>query len=79
MAHHDWTSRHQSIQHFEPLFRHDHLPVHLQEVSQVFHDAAVNLLILIPHDGPELTVALRKLWEAKNSAVVHSGFLKEDR
>lgn len=73
-----WDERHPSVQHFKSLFRYDHLPVPLKQVSQIFHDAAVDLLDLSPQDGPELTVALRKLWEAKNSAVVHNGFCKTD-
>jgi hypothetical protein len=72
-----WAERHPSVKHFQPLFHYDQLPVPLRQVSQIFHDAAVDLLDLSPQDGPELTVALRKLWEAKNSAVVHNGFVRD--
>jgi hypothetical protein len=72
-----WRGRHPSVQHFEPLFRYDHLPVPLKQVSQIFHDAAVELLDMAEHDSPSLSDALRKLWEAKNSAVVHCGFVKD--
>lgn len=49
-------------------FRFDHLPPHLQGVSAQFHNIAlwtVNEL----KPGPERTVALRKLLEAKDAAV----------
>lgn len=72
-----WTGRHASVSHFAPLFRYDHLPAHLQPVSKTFADAANQILTLCPTDGPELTVTLRKLWEAKNSAVVHNGFCQD--
>jgi hypothetical protein len=63
--------------HFETLFRYDHLPENLQPVSKIFHDAALEFIRKSSNDGPEATVVLRKLWEAKNSAVVHHGFLNE--
>lgn len=48
-------------------FAYDHLPPHLREVSEPFarlaHDMAGRL------DGPELTVGLRKLLEAKDCMV----------
>jgi hypothetical protein len=65
------------IRRYEALFRYDHLPPHLQEVSRVFHDAAQRLVQLAAASGPELDDALRKLWEAKNSAVVHIGFVQD--
>lgn len=68
--------RHPATQHFVPLFRYDHLPEHLQAVSKPIHDVA-ELMINTLADGPELTVGLRKLWEAKNSLVVHAGFCQE--
>ncbi|CBX87959.1 hypothetical protein [Roseovarius Plymouth podovirus 1] len=52
----------------EKLFRYEHLPDHLQEVSKPFHDMAVDLVEnLLP--SAEVTLAIRKLWEAKNLAV----------
>jgi len=62
------------LEDFETHFRYDHLPDHLQAVSKVFHDAFQELRHLCT-EGPELTSAVRKLWEAKNSAVLHAGFI----
>ena len=51
-------------------FAYKHLPdPKLQQVSRVFHDAAAQLLQLLP-DDPELTACLRKLREAKDCAVL---------
>lgn len=48
-------------------FAYDHLPAHLQEISQpiceLAHDMASRL------SGPELTAGLRKLLEAKDCMV----------
>jgi len=49
-------------------FRFAHLPDELAVVSREFHDLGHRLLAVL-HDGPELTVALRKLLEAKDAAV----------
>ncbi|MFG2277508.1 hypothetical protein ACGFNQ_02320 [Streptomyces asoensis] len=49
-------------------FRYDHLPQHLQAVSQPFHDLAHQLAETLA--GPEVTKALDDLWAAKNWAVV---------
>lgn len=56
-------------------FEYDHLPPHLQDVSKGFHRLA-NFVCSEIHPGPERTVALRKLLEAKDAAVrakVHPG------
>jgi hypothetical protein len=50
------------------LFAFQHLPVHLQGVSEPFHDMAMYLLNTIPVSA-ELTLAIRHLWDAKNLAV----------
>jgi hypothetical protein len=50
------------------LFAFQHLPVHLQGVSEPFHDMAMFLVNTLPQSA-ELTLALRSLWEAKNLAV----------
>ncbi len=63
-----WEGRHPSVAHFEPLFEYKHLPEHLQSVSMWFSALAQNLLSKL-QDGPELSVALRKLLEAKDAAV----------
>jgi hypothetical protein len=48
-------------------FEFKHLPMHMQETSKRFHDLAH--LIVKDTSGPETTVALRKLLEAKDAAV----------
>lgn len=63
-----WQDRHPSVAHFGPLFAYAHLPEHLQRISLPFAELAVGLLGLVP-DGPELSVALRKLLESKDCAV----------
>lgn len=49
-------------------FRYDHLPAHLQPVSRSFHDLAQGLAETL--SGPEVTLALERLWDAKNWAVL---------
>jgi hypothetical protein len=49
-------------------FEFGHLPEHLQEVSSGFYELACSLCALV-EPGPERTVALRKLLEAKDAAV----------
>lgn len=49
-------------------FGFSHLPEHLQGVSSFFYDAACKVVASID-PGPERTVALRKLLEAKDAAV----------
>ena len=56
-------------------FAFEHLPENLQFVSQRFHELARGICSTI-EPGPERTVALRKLLEAKDAAVravVHPG------
>lgn len=48
-------------------FTYAHLPQHLQEVSKPYCDLANTLARAL--DGPEVTVALRKLLESKDCAV----------
>lgn len=71
---------HPSVEHILQYFKYDHLPGHLQGVSKHFHWLAYALVGRAPvrdgsnHQqfklsGPELTVALRKLLEAKDAAV----------
>jgi len=71
---------HHSIAHVLQFFAYEHLPPHLREVSQHFHWLAHALVGQAPTHGnsehrqltltgPELTVALRKLLEAKDAAV----------
>jgi hypothetical protein len=65
----DVAGRHQAVQHFAHHFDHDHLPPHLAAVSAPFHDMAQDLIDRLP-DNPELSSALRSMWDAKNSAVL---------
>lgn len=56
-------------------FTYTHLPPHLAEVSKPFHDLAHHLQATLAA-GPERSVAMRKLLEAKDAAVramVHPG------
>jgi hypothetical protein len=64
----DLTDRHPATVAVAKHFAFDHLPEHLQAVSREFHDLVVKLLATLP-DSTELTVSLRKLLEAKDSAV----------
>jgi len=50
------------------FFQYEHLPVRLQLVSKPFGDLAEFLTMKVP-PGPETSVALRKLLEAKDAAV----------
>ncbi len=50
-------------------FAYEHLPPDLQAVSQPFHDLAHRLVGPFGLEGPEVTVGLRKLLEAKDCAV----------
>ncbi len=49
-------------------FEFKHLPEHLQVVSVKFWEVACSICALVD-PGPERTVALRKLLEAKDAAV----------
>ena len=49
-------------------FEYAHLPGHLQRVSGLFHTLALEIVSEL-EPGPERTVALRKLLEAKDAAV----------
>lgn len=57
------------------FFDYEHLPPKLAEISKQFFFLAQNIVGVI-EGGPERTVALRKLLEAKDAAVrakVHPG------
>lgn len=51
------------------FFDYYHLPERLQEVSKRFHDLAYDVVNATDLNGPEVTVCLRKLLEAKDCAV----------
>lgn len=60
---------HPATQHLLDQFRFDHLRSdHLQTISKHFHDLAHDLVSALS-EGPELSVALRKLLESKDCAV----------
>ena len=58
-------SKHQSLVKY---FGFKHLPEHLQPISEKFHDMATWLDSALTN-GPEKTVCMRKLLEAKDCAV----------
>ena len=49
-------------------FEYEHLPDHLKNISRPFCELAMSMCENI-ESGPEQTVALRKLLEAKDAAV----------
>ena len=49
-------------------FNFDHLPPHLAMVAEPFQTLAFDVVVGLP-DGPEKSVALRKLLESKDAAV----------
>ena len=49
-------------------FKYDHLPEHLKDVSRPFCELATKIEETLPN-GPEKSVALRKLLESKDCAV----------
>ncbi|UYL88180.1 hypothetical protein SEA_EVAA_69 [Gordonia phage Evaa] len=57
--------------HLLQFFAYDHLPEPLATVSSGFAELAHGLVETM-ESGPELTVALRKLLEAKDCAVRHA-------
>lgn len=54
--------------HLLQFFTYEHLPEKLQTISKPFGMLAHQLTEILPNN-PELTVALRKLLEAKDCAV----------
>lgn len=61
-------NRHPGVVELLSFFGFDHLPSYLQDVARPCCDLAFDLAAALP-DGPELTVALRKLLEAKDAFV----------
>lgn len=62
------AGRHSSTVQLVRYFAFAHLAGALRSVSEPFAHLAESLIAMLP-DGPELTVALRKLVEAKDCAV----------
>lgn len=70
------SAMHPSTENLLRFFEYEHLPAPQREISKHFHKLAHDLASGMPTanlgfelDGPELTVALRKLLEAKDCAV----------
>ena len=59
---------HPSTEALLKFFTYEHLPPHLQEVSKPFCELAAKCAKEL-YNGPEMTVCLRKLLEAKDCAV----------
>lgn len=64
----DFSDRHPGTVSIYRYFAYQHLPPHLQAISEPCHDLAAALIDALP-DGPELTAGLRKLLEAKDCFV----------
>jgi hypothetical protein len=64
------AGRHPSVQHLVRQFAWAHLPEPLARVSAPYGELVATLLDRLTDDGPELTVALRKLRESKDCAVL---------
>ncbi|MBP2331237.1 hypothetical protein JOF56_011622 [Kibdelosporangium banguiense] len=62
------TPRHPGTASLLKFFAYDHLPPHLQGTSKACHDLAHKMADELA-SGPELTVGLRKLLEAKDCFV----------
>lgn len=62
------SDRHFSTIHIMGYFAYSHLPIHLQSYSRECARLALEMCITL-YDGPELTVGLRKLLEAKDCFV----------
>lgn len=62
------SSRHPSVQEKLQWFSSDHLTDRLAAIVQLF-EATANDLLMELGDGPQLTIALQKLIEAKDAAV----------
>ena len=60
---------HPATQSILRYFSYQHLPAYLAAMSKPFHDLAHELANNDKLEGPEMTVALRKLLEAKDAAV----------
>ena len=74
----DTEGRHPSTQQAARWFDFDHLPAGTKrrKTSALCHDLAADLISSL-NDGPELTLALRSLEQAKNYAV-HQAILDEE-
>lgn len=64
-------AREREVQRLLGHFANDHLPPHLAHIAAIFRDTAHQLADELTA-GPELCMALRRLWDAKNCAVMHA-------
>jgi hypothetical protein len=64
----DLEGRHQATRQILRWFDADHLPEPLRATSEACGDLARRMVIALP-DGPELTVGLRHLLDAKDAFV----------
>jgi hypothetical protein len=64
----DQVEHHPATVHVMSMFTYDHLPDHLRDLSRECADLASLMYNQLP-PGPELTVGLRKLLEAKDCFV----------
>lgn len=62
-----FPSPHPSIAGILKFFEYEHLPEHLRDISRSCCDLAHKMALQL--QGPELTVGLRKLLEAKDAFV----------
>lgn len=69
---------HPSVQGVLDFFASQHLPPHLQPVSELYSELAHDLTEVLDA-GPELTVALRKLLESKDAAVRQAVVTRRNR
>lgn len=60
---------HPAVERMLRNFEFDHLPSHLQAVSQPLCSLAHEIVDRLPTDDPETTAGLRKLLEAKDCFV----------
>ncbi len=62
-------THHKSVVDVVRFLDSSHLPEHLQAIVQPFEDLAAEILRAVP-SSPFLTVAMRRLVDAKNEAVI---------
>ena len=63
------AGRHPAIRDGLQWLTYTHLPEALQQYSEIFYQSAVDLVVRITTDSPELTTAINGLITAKDSAM----------
>lgn len=61
--------RHPGVRDGMQWLTYAHLPPALKVYSSIFYSAAANLIAACPTDSPELTTAINRIIEAKDSAL----------